>query len=193
MSTRKTKHNLAYFLNLPYEIIIEPQKEEDEKWYIAYAKELGKYACYGKGDTPEEALKNFKEEKNAFITYLYENGKTIPLPEEKKEEFSGIFTIRIPRHLHVLLHEQAQREGVSLNAWINHLLSFHAGLKKGENRIVNKLKTLITKLEAMLPGYSYPVKYKERNMLTQHTKINIPHYSHQNKITTKNQYYENLS
>lgn len=61
---------LKYDKNPMYKTIVEREEMEGKVWYIAYANELGKYACYGFGDTPEEAIKSFLKEKKAFTDYL---------------------------------------------------------------------------------------------------------------------------
>jgi len=40
-------YNLEYYKSLEYRVIIEKDSFEEENWYIAYAHELGKKACYG--------------------------------------------------------------------------------------------------------------------------------------------------
>jgi len=63
--------DLKYYKALDYNIIIEKEVEDGESWFIAYANELGKFACYGRGETQTEALNSFIEEKNAFIEFLF--------------------------------------------------------------------------------------------------------------------------
>jgi hypothetical protein len=44
----------------------------------------------------------------------------MPIPEPRpEEEYSGKFVVRVPRSLHRELVETAEREGVSLNQYIN--------------------------------------------------------------------------
>jgi predicted RNase H-like HicB family nuclease len=75
------KKDLAYYKSLQYKIIVEQEQADEETWYIAYTNELGKFACYGKGKTGADALASFEEEKNVFMGFLFENGKSIPEPE----------------------------------------------------------------------------------------------------------------
>jgi predicted RNase H-like HicB family nuclease len=78
--------DLAYYKNLEYNIIIEKEMDEDDQWFIAYANELGKYSCYGRGDTREEAIGSFLEEKDVFLEYLFNEGLEIPEPKKKPED-----------------------------------------------------------------------------------------------------------
>lgn len=51
-------------------IIIEYHNINDIEWYIAYSEKLGKYACYGQGNTEIKALKSFIKEREVFLKYL---------------------------------------------------------------------------------------------------------------------------
>jgi len=93
--------DLAYYKNLEYNIIIEKEMDEDDQWFIAYANELGKYSCYGRGDTREEAIGSFLEEKDVFLEYLFNEGLEIPEPKKKPEDkHSGFFNVRTSSHIH---------------------------------------------------------------------------------------------
>ena len=76
------KEPLEYYQNLYYTIIITKQEFENEAWYDAHCKELGKYSCYGTGKTPIKALKEFLNDKNDFIEVLYKEKIKIPSPKE---------------------------------------------------------------------------------------------------------------
>jgi len=71
---------VKYFKSLNYDVIIRRRDLDGEQWYEAYCEELGRYSCYGIGDTQEEALKSFMAEKDSFIEQLYESNEVIPLP-----------------------------------------------------------------------------------------------------------------
>ncbi len=127
---------------LDYNIQIEKENYEDEKWYIAYAKELGKYSCYGKGDTPEEAVHNFLKEKDQFIEDLYQQGLPVPLPENSidTESFSGVFNVRTSPLIHAKLVYQAKQQGISLNLYLNQILSAHVSKVQTESEILKLIQ-----------------------------------------------------
>jgi len=79
------KKDLSYYQNLEYRIIVEPVIDEFGKEYIAYVEELGKYSCFGKGKTPQDAISSFLKEKDDFIEFLYNKGKPIPEPVLKAD------------------------------------------------------------------------------------------------------------
>jgi len=120
----RTNKTLDYYKKLRYKVIVQPEYYENEKWFIAYCNELGKYSCRGEGETYEEAIKNFEKEKESFIEYLYINGKNIPEPENyESKEYSGNINIRMNPDLHAILAENAKLKGISLNQYIIFLLT----------------------------------------------------------------------
>lgn len=123
-----SRKSLEYYKSIEYNIIVQPQEMDGIKWYVAYCNEFGLNACHGLGNTPSEALSSFIEEKNAFIEFLFEKGETIPEKENCTENtVSGVFTVRTSPWVHSTLIRQAKKENVSLNSYINQILSFGAG------------------------------------------------------------------
>jgi predicted RNase H-like HicB family nuclease len=117
-------YNFDYYKSLEYRVIVEKDRYEEETWYIAYAEELGKKACYGEGDTPEEALKNFYEVKDDFLSMLFDLEKKIPEPDPNidYEGCNGNISVRTTPQTHALLLREAKQAGTSLNLFINNLL-----------------------------------------------------------------------
>lgn len=142
-------HKLEYYKNLHYNIIVEKQADEEteEFSFMAYAEELGKMSCYGVGDTEIEALESFKIEKDAFIEYLFKAKKPIPIPKSKDENsYSGIFNVRTSPKIHYTLVKQAEQQNVSLNLYLNQILSnaisefsLHESLNEKIVEISNKI------------------------------------------------------
>jgi len=141
--------DLKYYLNIDYPIVIEKDEYEGEQWYIAYSKELGKYSCYGRGSTKEEALKSFEVEKASFIEMLLDMGKPIPEPDVKPDRtYSGFFNVRTSPFLHEMLVEQAKENNVSLNLYLNQLLAIYVGGKQKETELAKLLENLSSQLKA---------------------------------------------
>ena len=113
--------NLEYYLGLPYtrELILETSGI----WFVQI-KELPN--CMSQGNTPEEALKNIDDAMLGWIKGELEDGEDIPEPRPD-EEYSGRFNTRLPKSLHRKLVEAADRDGVSLNQWINSTLAEAVG------------------------------------------------------------------
>lgn len=107
---------------LPYAAIIRPLMEEEGSGYLAEFPDLP--GCYGDGETPELAL---KEAENAMVSWIKtskEFGDPIPLP---KQDFSGQWSMQVPKSLHAELAYRAQYEGVSLNTLVATILAEYIG------------------------------------------------------------------
>lgn len=140
--------DLKYYKDLAYNIVVEKQEIDGEIWYIAFANELGKFACYGRGDTQLEAINSFLEEKEVFIEYLFNEGKNIPEPKiDDSEKFSGFFNVRTSSIIHSNLVFQAKELNISLNLYINQILSAAVESNRLENVIMNKLGEICGKID----------------------------------------------
>lgn len=115
MNPKKTAKNKLTF---DYPITITP--DEEDEIYFAEIEDLP--GCMGDGKTVAEAIKCVQKSKRLWIEAAKNKGRAIPKPRTD-EQFSGRMLLRIPKGLHSKLHRNAQREGVSLNAYMNHLLS----------------------------------------------------------------------
>lgn len=92
------------------------------------------------GETFDEALLLLNEIKKESLTRWLDEGLPIPEPAEgAEEEYSGRFVLRIPKFLHRMLAERAERENVSLNSLINTLLA----LALSESNTIDKIKDTI--------------------------------------------------
>ena len=113
--------DLEYYLNLPY--TIELTRDADEGWFVR-VKELR--GCMSQGDTPEEAIEMIQDAMRGWIEVSLEDGDPIPEPRGF-DDYSGKFVVRVPRSLHRDLVEAAEREGVSLNQYVNVVLARAVG------------------------------------------------------------------
>ena len=73
-------------------------------------------------DDFDEAARQIRDAMHVWIVDTVESGDPVPEPKAE-EEFSGKFSVRLPRSLHRDLVHQAEREGVSLNQYITTVLS----------------------------------------------------------------------
>jgi len=157
--------DLKYYKELEYSIIIEKQEMDGETWYIAYANEFGKYACFGRGENQIEALNNFLEEKDIFIEYLFHKKKEIPEPKMSEyEKFSGFFNVRTSSIIHAILVNQAKELGISLNLYLNQILSSAVENKKNEIPIMNKIAELCSKLDTHHFEVTKQLRYQRENL-----------------------------
>ena len=63
-----------------------------------------------------------------WIIDMLDRGLPINEPN-MKPRFSGRFVVRVPKTLHRLLAEESEREGISLNQFVNNSLAFVVGQK----------------------------------------------------------------
>lgn len=108
------------YMELPYNYIVQPIKDESGEYF--YAKVLELDGCQSTGDTFEEAYENLKEAMEGWIETKLEGGFEVPLPVGY-DDFSGKFIVRIPKSLHYKLSVEAEQEGVSLNQYALYKLS----------------------------------------------------------------------
>ncbi len=160
-----SSNKLEYYKSLQYNVIIEIQEFENETWYIAYAKELGKYACYGRGDDQHEALESFFTEKDIFIEHLYSLGKPIPEPSKNENDnYSGVFNVRTSSIIHSQLVSQAKELGISLNLYLNQILSAAVEKRKVESAVIEKINELSLKIDNNHFEITNQMKYQNENL-----------------------------
>ena len=112
--------NVKKYMDLPYNYIIQPIK--DESGFYFYARVLELDGCQSTGETFEEAYENLREAMEGWIETKLDSGFEVPLPVGY-DDFSGKFVVRIPKSLHYKLSVEAEQEGVSLNQYALYKLS----------------------------------------------------------------------
>ena len=118
------KKDLKYYLELNYPIEITKIPEDEGGGYSASIPFLGRNAFLSDGETIEEALKNLDIIKEENFNRMLEKGIPIPEPEaENVEEFSGKFLVRVPKELHRELVRKSVKNGISLNQYIQYVIS----------------------------------------------------------------------
>jgi len=93
---------------------------DEDKAYVASIPEFDSLSAFG--DTQEEAIDEAKTALKGFLEVYKEDGCKLPEPQTLNTH-SGQTRLRLPKILHSKLSRQAEREGVSLNTYMVHLLS----------------------------------------------------------------------
>ncbi len=172
---KKNINNLEYYLKLDYDIIVESELHDEDKSYIAYCHELGKGSCYGISNTPIDAVQNFFENKEDFITILYEQNIIIPEPMESMKEddiLSGFFNVRTSPLIHGKLVRQARANCVSLNMFLNQILAKSTVEQSFEKLIDEKTEKIIDKIDEHHKIMSFNmVQYNPQPIATSHIKF----------------------
>jgi antitoxin HicB len=108
--------------DLSYAAIIRPLTEEEGGGYLAEFPDIP--GCYADGKTPLAALQDAESALYSWIETAKEFGDPIP---KIKNQYSGQWRLRIPKHLHAELAYRAKYEGVSLNTLVTTVLAEYAG------------------------------------------------------------------
>lgn len=125
MKKGKNNKNHNYRFNV-YQI----ETTEGLQWYVEYPDIS---AVVGGGNTPEEAITEARNNLNAYIEYLENEGLALPVVTKYENEYSGKVTLRMSYSLHKKVAELSELEGVSINSYINEAL-----IEKTQNSISEK-------------------------------------------------------
>lgn len=134
--------SLADYLSINYPFTV--QAEPEGGFVIEFPDLPG---CMTQVETSAEIYDAAQEIRELWIETAYEQGRSIPVPEEAPE-YSGKFMTRISRSLHRDLAVAAKRENVSLNQYVFQLLA--QGYVLQDNR--NHLERIERGLERTIVG-----------------------------------------
>ena len=119
--------DLEYYLSLPYTIVLKPYPDGE---YFARVEELP--GCMTEGRSLAEVMEMIEDAKAGWLELALEDGDVILEPsveQQPKQDYNGKFSLRLPSSLHRKLAEQARREGVSLDQFVNMALAEAVGRK----------------------------------------------------------------
>ena len=109
---------LEYYQSLeyPFDVIADP-----DGGYVIVHPDLS--GCLTQVETLDEIPYMVKDARDGWLECEYDvDPNNIPLPSYPPE-YSGKFNVRIPKSLHHLLVDAAERDGVSLNQYVVMLLT----------------------------------------------------------------------
>ena len=109
-----------------YRITVQRRETEDGLLFEGTVYEFPHVTVYG--DTFEEAYELATDAVEGLCELALEQGDAVPVPTERKTEFSGKFVVRVPKSLHRNLVCAAAEENTSLNQYVISVLSAHAGV-----------------------------------------------------------------
>lgn len=159
MKVIKEVKPIEYYLKTVYPVTVYTAPEGG---YVAEIEDLP--GCITEGETLEEVFQRIEDTRRAWIEIQYEDGSEIPLPRTE-QRYSGKFVVRIPKGLHRQLAEEAKRQGVSLNQYVETILATKATLKDFADQVTERLEELLamqwnTSIQPY--GYGSYVYNKER-------------------------------
>lgn len=141
-----TKKTVQYYMSLPY--TIELWRAPEGGWVVQVRELPG---CVSQGDTAEEALEMIQDAIEGWLAVAIDMGDPIPEPRPN-ESFSGKFMVRMTRSLHRQVVEQAEREGVSLNQYMNTTLAVAVGAAQAEKRVPAPVAQTAAQPDPLWPG-----------------------------------------
>ncbi len=128
------KQDLKALIDSHYPITLIKTEDGIEGWY----EDFGRGTTGTIADTLEEVVFDLESILMSTLEYMVEQSLEIPQPHsEIIDNFSGQFIVRVPRSLHADLSKNAKREGVSLNLYVNNILSERNMLSQVNNKINN--------------------------------------------------------
>ena len=134
-ATRKTKPIENYLeANYPVTVYRNPSGG-----YVAEVEDL--IGCITEGESLNEVFTNIENIRRTWIEIQYEDGVDIPIPRSD-QEYSGKFIVRLPKGLHRRLAEQAKREAVSLNQYVETSLASQTAVTELAANIEERLRML---------------------------------------------------
>lgn len=155
--------NLEYYMNLKYQIQINPIEEDDgEEYFQLVIPDLPGFKIYE--DSIQELMENVEDAKAAWFISRINEKKEIPMPNTIKNNYSGRITLRIAKSLHRELSIGAMQDGISLNSYISNLLL----LNNNQNAMQDKFDAIrksIERLESLKKTYyvTYNISNAQEN------------------------------
>lgn len=138
-SMTDNRPSFAYYLGLDYPYIVVPG---DGSYFVMFSDLPG---CMTQIEDGTKMAAMAEDIRTLWIEAEYEDGHAISEPVTTT--YSGRFVLRLPKRLHRDLAERAEREGMSLYAWVTSLLAERNGLARVEAR----LAALESRLDAATP------------------------------------------
>jgi antitoxin HicB len=111
---------VRYYLGLPYRISVTRDDEDEARPWRAAVEELA--GCDARGASAAEAVAHIPNALAEWVAGAHAAGREIPEPRDTRA-YSGKLLLRMPQSLHGELAQAAERDNVSLNAYINGLLA----------------------------------------------------------------------
>jgi len=108
------------YLNLPYRITLMRDGADEERPWRAEVEDLP--GCEARGATATDAAARVPAALAQWVATARAEGREVPEPRDARA-YSGKLLLRMPRSLHGELAQAAERDQVSLNAYINALLA----------------------------------------------------------------------
>jgi antitoxin HicB len=111
---------VRHYLSLPYRIELTRDAGDEERPWRAVVEDLP--GCEVRGSTPPDAVARVPAAMAEWVATAQAEGREVPEPRDVRA-YSGKLLLRMPQSLHAEVALAADRDQVSLNAYINSLLA----------------------------------------------------------------------
>ena len=118
--TSMTDDAVRHYLSLPYRIEVTRDAADQEHPWRAAVEDLP--GCEVRGATPPDAVARVPAAMAEWVANAQAEGREIPEPRDVRA-YSGKLLLRMPQSLHAEIALAAERDQVSLNAYINSLVA----------------------------------------------------------------------
>lgn len=118
--TPMTDDAVRHYLSLPYRIELTRDAVDEERPWRAVVEDLP--GCEVRGATPPDAVSRVPAAMAEWVANAQAEGREVPEPRDVRA-YSGKLLLRMPQSLHAEVALAAERDQVSLNAYINSLLA----------------------------------------------------------------------
>ena len=145
-----------------YTLTIRKENSDGDVLFVGRIAELPDVAAYE--ETYEEAHMILLDAITSLKKVADEQMRTFPAPFETEEEYSGRVTLRITKSLHKSASLMADREGVSLNQFLNTIVAEAVGERKG--KISNAATALTARNHSNIVSFSNAHQEKRQSSNT---------------------------
>jgi antitoxin HicB len=114
------RDDVRRYLNLPYRIAVMREGADEDQPWRAIVEELP--GCEVRGSTPADATARIPSALAEWVADAQADGREVPEPRDARN-YSGRLLLRMSKTLHSELAQAAERDQVSLNAYINYVLA----------------------------------------------------------------------
>ena len=115
-----TENGIRRYLQLPYRIVLSRDATDSAGPWRAVVEELP--GCEVRGPTPADVATKIPSALADWVAAAHAEGREVPEPRDARS-YSGKTLLRMSRSLHSDLAQAAERDQVSLNAYINYILT----------------------------------------------------------------------
>lgn len=141
------------------------------------AESLTLKGCVGQGETIEAACSELAENENEWIAMAQECDIPVPpVPIEQMTEYSGKFTVRVAAYVHKEASENAKKNGISLNQYINDAIVAQNARQSTTGYIVPELKRTIDLFKTLLFDAPATVSNGSTLVVTRPNFLSSPQY-----------------